>query len=362
MKQLVLLGGGHAHVHCVSSFIEKRLEDVKVTLISPFARQVYSGMLPGWIAGHYAIDECVIPLPPLAVKAGISFEQSAASGLDLERRVVHCENGAEIPYDILSIDSGPLADLSQLPGAAQHALAVRPIECFIEGWEAARRQLMARAGGRIVMVGAGAAGVELALAMQHAFDQAKIKLDFTIASAADTLPHGVAKRLMRVLRERNIRVLVNTPAQRIEAAKVIVPGGELEADLVIVSTGTAAAAWPRAAGLKTDERGFILTNKYLQSLSHANVFAAGDCATMAEHVRPKSGVYAVRAGAPLTKNLRHALAGEALDSYTPQRNSLYLISAGNQYAIASWGNFTLEGAWVWRWKDSIDRNFVARYR
>ena len=147
------------------------------------------------------------------------------------------------------------------------------------------------------------------------------------------------------------------------------------------ATGTAAAAWPRAAGLKTDERGFILTNDYLQSVSHSNVFAAGDCATMVNHPRPKSGVYAVRAGPPLAANLRRALDSEipgptrvpsavpslapslvsSLVPYKPQHNSLYLISLGNKSAIGSWNGLSWEGDWVWRWKNRIDRRFIAKY-
>jgi pyridine nucleotide-disulfide oxidoreductase family protein len=361
VKRLVLLGGGHAHVHCIAEIGRKPTQGMQATLISPFARQVYSGMLPGWIAGHYGIDDCVVPLPPLAQKAGITFLQTAAARVDPLRRVVHCANGAQIPYDILSIDTGPVADLSHLPGAAQHALAVRPIEQFIEGWDRARARLMA-GGRRIVMVGAGAAGVELALSMQHALKTAAVKLDFTIVSAADTLPGNVGKRLLSILRERGIRLLGNTMAQRIEAGKVILPRGTLEADLIIVSTGAAAAEWPRASGIKTDERGFILVSDKMQSLSHAEIFAAGDCASMSGFPRPKSGVYAVRAGPPLEQNLRRALTGEAFQAYLPQQRSLYLISTGDRYAVGSWGGLSWEGAWAWRWKDRIDRQFVARYR
>ncbi len=360
VKRLVLLGGGHAHVHCISEIGRVPAQGVQATLISPFARQVYSGMLPGWIAGHYGIDDCVVALPPLAQKAGFTFLQTAATLVDPLRRIVHCANGAQIPYDILSIDTGPVADLSHLPGAAQHALAVRPIEQFIEGWDQARSRLMA--GGRIAMVGAGAAGIELALSMQHAVETAAVKLDFTIVSAADTLPGNVGKRLFRILRERGIRLLGNTMAQRIEAGKVILPRGTLEADLVIVSTGAASAEWPRASGLRTDERGFILVSDKMQSLSHAEIFAAGDCASMSGFPRPKSGVYAVRAGPPLEQNLRRALAGEPLQTYLPQERSLYLISTGDRYAVGSWGGLSWEGAWAWRWKDRIDRQFVARYR
>jgi selenide,water dikinase len=212
----------------------------------------------------------------------------------------------------------------------------------------------------IVFVGAGAAGIELALAMQHAFRDCQVT--FTLISATNTLPGSVGPRLARILAQRGFRLRSGTVADRIGTGHVLLQTGEmLAADHIIVSTGASAAEWPRAAGLATDESGFILVNEYLQSLSHRGVFAAGDCATMHNHARPKSGVYAVRAGPPLVENLRRCLRGEALMTYVPQARSLYLISTGDRYAIGSWGSFAWEGKWVWRWKDRIDRGFMRKY-
>lgn len=364
MKRLLLLGGGHAHVHVLKTLTETAPADVEVTLVSPYARQVYSGMLPGWIAGHYPIDACVIPLAPLCTKAGVRLVETAATGIDPAARVVRCADGSEIGYDVVSIDTGPVADMSMVPGAAEHAIAVRPIESFIESYRRIADDIAARAAAgkaaSIAFVGAGAAGIELALAMQHAFrDQS---LTFTLISAANTLPGSVGPRIARIMRQRGFCILSGQAAARIDAGSVLLQSGAtVEADHIIFSTGATAAAWPRASGLKTDERGFILVNDRLQSLSHPEIFAAGDCATMPDHARPKSGVYAVRAGPPLAENLRHALAGEALKKYVPQAKSLYLISTGDRYAIGSWGEFSWEGEWVWKWKDRIDRAFMEKY-
>lgn len=356
MKRLVLLGGGHSHVVCLDAFGRDRLEDTSVTLVSPFARQVYSGMLPGWIAGHYPLDACVIPLAPLAARARVEFRQTSASAIDPARRTVRCADGTELAYDVLSIATGPVADLDRLPGAREHALAVRPIEAFIEGWTAMRARL--RPDSRIAMVGAGAAGVELALAMHHAAPGGR----FTLVSAENTLPGSTGARLARLMRRAGIDVLAGTAAERIEPGRVLLSGGRtLEAGEIIVSTGAAPAPWLRQSGLATDARGFLRTDASLRVASHPEVFAAGDCASVDGHPRPKSGVYAVRAGPPLAANLRRALAGAPLEPWVPQKNSLYLVSAGGRYAVGSWGGFSWEGAWAWRWKDRIDRAFMARY-
>lgn len=364
MKRLLLLGGGHAHLQVLKSLGETPLPDVDVTLVSPYARQVYSGMLPGWVAGHYTIDQCVVPLAPLCNAAHAKFIETAAARIDLARRVVHGANGAETAFDVLSVDTGPEANTSAIQGANEHAAAVRPLESFIDAYSRISAEVAARAATgkqtRIVFVGAGAAGVELALSMQYALRN--LHTTFTLVSAANTLPGSVGPRLLRIMRERGFQLFVGKAAASVEAGKVTLQDGtEISADHVVVSTGAIAAKWPATSGLKTDQGGFILVNDHLQSISHPEVFAAGDCATMINYVRPKSGVYAVRAGPPLAENLRRCLRGERLISHVPQERSLYLISAGDKYAIGSWGNIAWEGKWVWGWKDWIDRGFVGKY-
>lgn len=364
MKKLVLLGGGHAHVHVLKALGDAHFTDVELTLISPYARQVYSGMLPGWVAGHYTIDQCVIPLAPLCRAAQANFLNTAGTHIDLQRRVVHCINGAEVPFDVLSIDTGPMANTAVIPGAGKYAVPVRPIESFIDAFALIEHDVMARhyegKPTAITFVGAGAAGIEMALSMQQAFRA--FNVTFTLISAANTLPGSVGVRLSRMLVSRGFCVLNGKIADHIESERVHLQTGEsIEANHIIVSTGASAAEWPRASGLRTDEAGFILVDEHLQSLSHPGVFAAGDCATMLNHARPKSGVYAVRAGPPLAENLRRCLMGERLKKYVPQERSLYLISTGDRYAIGSWGSFAWEGKWVWGWKDRIDRGFMGKY-
>ena len=366
-KKLVLLGGGHAHVFVLKSLAAlaiQPIEGVDVILISPFGRQVYSGMLPGWVAGHYHIEQCVIPLAPLASAARVRFLQTAATSIDFARSVVQCADGQEIPFDLLSIDTGPVANLSIVPGAAQLTIPIRPIESFIDSCTTLASNIEGRfVRGqltRIAFVGAGAGGVELALAMQHRFRNHNVGV--TLISATNTLPGSVGPRLASVMRKRGIVLLAGQSATNVTSRGVqLASGATVEADVMIAATGASAAQWPRQSGLTTDRDGFILVNDQLQSVSHANVFAAGDCATMENHLRPRSGVYAVKAGPPLNENLRRYLRGESLLSYLPRARSLYLISAGNKYAIGSWGDFAWEGSWVWRWKDRIDRGFVGKY-
>jgi selenide,water dikinase len=167
---------------------------------------------------------------------------------------------------------------------------------------------------------------------------------------------------VRQLLPRNGVRMIEDEVVAIGADRVkLVRAGELPTDVVIAAIGTSAARWPRDCGLKCDARGFIAVNTHLQSVSHPFVFAAGDCASMVDHPRPKSGVYAVRASAPLATNLRRALAGRSLRKHAPPATALYLLSAGSKYAVGTWGPFSFEGERVWRWKDRVDRAFVARF-
>ncbi len=371
-KKLVLLGGGHAHVHVIKTLISNPIANTDVTLITPTARQVYSGMLPGWIAGHYVLDDCVIPLVPLAHRshrthlAGVSFVEAAATRIHTEKNSVICHDGTRIAYDVLSVDTGSVAHFANIPGAREHALAIRPIERFIVAIGDIKDAIRARSArgesSHIAVIGAGAGGVEIALALQHAISMhATAKV--TLISAANTLPDGVGAYIKRALSQAGIRLYAGVAAASIAPNQIMLADGRIvNADFIVVALGAAAAAWPRESGLQCDDAGYILTNRFLQSVSHGNVFAAGDCATMQDFPRPKSGVYAVRAGPPLAENLRRAMNGTPLKAYLPQSRSLYLISTGSKHAIGAWGAFAWAGDWVWRWKDRIDRRFIAQYR
>jgi len=367
MKRLVLLGGGHAQIHVLTELAKQPLAGWDVHLVSPYRRLIYSGMLPGWIAGHYPIEACAIRLDQLAENAGLTFHETAGQRLDLEQRALHCSDGSALHFDALSIDTGPVADLQGLSIRSAQALPVRPIERFIAAWPT----LVGRIKGHgrrfdLVILGAGAAGVELAFAVQRragieGWAHLVITLVGSEALPLSGMPLRTRNTAARLLAQRGIRWLGSRRASQIEDALIAFEDGEpLPCDACLISTGTAAPAWPAAAGLATDERGFIRVGPTLQSLSHASVFAAGDVAAYAE-ARPKSGVYAVRAGPVLADNLRAHCEGRTLREWTPQARALYLISTGDCHALATWGRWSWSGRWMWRWKDHIDRQFMRRF-
>ena len=367
-QRLVLLGGGHAHLGVLADLAQRPLPGWQVHLVTPHRRQIYSGMLPGWVAGHYRIGECAVALDALAARAGATLHTGAGTGLDLARNSLQCADGTQLPFDRISIDTGPVAALDDLPGAATHALPVRPIEGFVAAWPGVVQRITGQCHRfELVVLGAGAAGVELALAIDHlAKTKGWAHLHITLVGGSDQPLDGVApgarRRVARLLATRGIGWVGGRRAVRVDAGQLVFAdgGARLPFDACLAVTGAAAPAWPRAAGLDTDAGGFIRVHRTLQSTSHPQVLAAGDVAAYAD-ARPKSGVFAVRAGPVLAQNLRALCNGQPPTEWKPQHRALYLISTADHRAIAAWGSWAWSGAWVWRWKDRIDRRFVARF-
>lgn len=370
LKRLVLLGGGHSHIEVLRRFGAAPVPQTELVLADPSREFAYSGMLPGWIAGHYTRHECHVDLEALARVARCRFVVSSCRTLDLDARVVSCEDGTTLPYDVVSVDTGAGSPAQDTSGALNNALPVRPIEPFVARWDEIRQRTADGQGPRtIAVVGAGAAGVELSLAMQYRLQRLapESTIAFHLVGDAQTILEGHNPRVraifLRVLEERSVAVHLGRAVDRVEPGRLwLAGGGSVDADAIVWATGAAASSWPKRAGLAVDDRGFILVDQRLQSVSHPLVFASGDVASIEDQPRPKNGVYAVRAGPPLAANLRRALSGRALARWTPQRHALALISTGDRYAVASRGPLALEGARVWRWKDWIDRRFIRRYR
>jgi pyridine nucleotide-disulfide oxidoreductase family protein len=349
MKRLVLLGGGHAHLHVLRELARRPPADVHLMLVSPYESQTYSGMVPGLLAGHYIAAQCAVPLAPLAAAAGMQFLRSAAVALDAGQRTVTLLDHRQVQYDLLSIDTGPVMDRGAIPGARQHALFVRPIEPFIEHID----DLVSLAALRaldIVVVGGGAGGFELAMALQFRLKgsggpRSRVCLVTGGGAPLAGYAHGVRRRALAALKALGITVFDAGCVEITARHAVLDQGMRLACDCAVMATGVSAPAWPVDSGLALDEQGFIAINSRLQSTSHPEVFAAGDVATRVDKPYPKSGVYAVRAGPLLADNLLRALSGRRLRPYRPQRRSL-----------------RLQGHWAWRWKDRIDQVFVAQYR
>ena len=365
----VLIGGGHAHVHVLKHFGTRRSPGVEVTLIGRDIRTPYSGMIPGFVAGRYSFEECHIDLARLCATTGTRLIHGEAIGIDRAGRQVMVKDQPPVPYDVLSIDVGSAPDLDAIAGAATWAIPVKPITDLGRRWLDFIERMKSWLGPLdIVVIGGGAGGVELALAIDHHLGAiAKgARLQVTLITKGEILAGQaeVARRRLRaIFHRRGLRLLENAAARRIGRGAVELEDNTWQhADAVFVVTEASAAPWFATTGLPLDERGFLAVDDTLQSTGDPRIFAAGDCATMLNQRRPKAGVFAVRQGPPLARNLLHVLAGQAPEPFRPQARYLAIIGTGDGRAVATRGRWAIEGRWVWLWKDLIDRRWMAMYR
>lgn len=378
LRDIVLVGGGHSHVGVLRRFGMNPEPGVRLTLIGTDVHTPYSGMLPGYIAGHYSYDDVHIDLARLAVFAGARFYRDEVIGIDRAAGKVLCRNRPPVPYDLCSINTGSTPQVTRVPGAAEHAVPVKPIHQFNQRWLALLERVRAHAGATtIAVVGGGAGGVELTLAMQYRLrrellalgrnpDELVFHLFTRDAQVMATHNAGVQRRFAKVLAQRGVRVHTGAEVREVAAGHLATAGGPtLAADEIMWVTQAGGPAWLRDTGLALDDNGFVRVNAHLQSVSDARIYAAGDVAAFEPRALEKAGVFAVRMGPPLADNLRRSARGEALQTYRPQRHWLALISTGDRYAVASRGQGPLGlrfgGEWVWRWKDWIDRRFMRRF-
>ena len=369
---LVLVGGGHSHLFVLKQLAMQPLPGVRITLVTRDLHTPYSGMLPGYVAGHYSYDETHIDLLPLVRFAGARVVHAAVEGIDCEARQISVHGRPPIDYDLLSINIGSRPKIPNAPATepAGTQFAVKPVDRFIHCWQQLEQRLLEREDDlHLAIVGGGAGGVELALSLQHRVAQlspAHAGLRLSLLTDGDRLLAGhnarVRRSIERVLQKRHISVHYQHAVEAFSEGELRGNFAQpLPVDAVIWVTSASPAPWLGSSGLVLDANGFIEVNDCLQSTSHADVFAAGDIASVVGYPRPKSGVFAVRQGTPLARNLRLRLQGRALKSFHPQSQNLSLISTGDRYAIASRGGWALKGKWCWWLKDVIDRKFVRRF-
>jgi len=367
-KRLLLVGGGHAHLFVLEALRLQRdvwRERLEVTLLSRDLMTPYSGMLPGLVAGHYRSSECHVDLRPLANSAGVDLVQASVERIDLQRNAAIAQ-GREWRFDLVSLDIGSTPPLALVPGAAEHALGIKPIDVFLQQWQALEHGSAAlQRPIHMVVVGGGAGGVEIALAMAHRLRtrRALVKLSLvTRAALLPSYPRRAAHLAARHLEAAGVALLTGSAVCSVTDGQLHFENGSTASfDRLVWATGAAAPPWLAQSGVATIKGGFVQINQHLQSVSHPQLFAAGDIAGNPDQPRPKAGVFAVRQGPVLAQNLLRQALGDALIAYRPQRDTLSLLTTGPQHAIACWHGLVWQGDWVWRWKDRIDRRFMRRF-
>ncbi|MFN9931540.1 MAG: selenide, water dikinase SelD [Cyanobacteriota bacterium] len=359
-QHLILAGGGHSHALVLRMWAmdpRRRPADTRLTVVSRRSTALYSGMVPGLVAGLYRREECSIDLRRLCLQAGAAFVQAEISGLDPAARELVLQGRPPLRYDLLSLDVGAVT-IAAGNGQAAAGLPVKPLEPFLAWCEelAAAPPGPGAPGSRerpLTIRGGGAAAVEVALALRG---------------------RGLACRLLLRDLELNLgsRAANRSGEALLKAAGIGVVRRAPENDpAALLCTGSRAPAWLAAAGLPVDpETGRVHTEASLAVIGHPELFASGDCGVIAAAPRPPSGVWAVRAAPLLADNLERRLSQPEppLRPWRPQARALQLLGDGQPppqgpRAVAFWGPLALGPShWLWRWKEAIDRRFIARFR
>ncbi|MEO8838152.1 MAG: FAD-dependent oxidoreductase [Herbaspirillum sp.] len=364
MKHLVLVGGGHAHLFVLDTLAHAQPCDIEITLVTPSIFQMYSGMLPGWMVGHYTQEQCQIDLRPLAESSHAHLVLERMTGIDADQRRIYLSDGRIMAYDVLSIDIGGEMEVSGLEAAGEKLLRVKPLDTFFQVWPQILAEAQQVPAYRLVIVGGGAAAVELALAASHAFARtgANTHIDLVASESGLLTNHAasVRRRIARVLSTRGVVVHAMRAVGASEGV-LLSSGIQLSADRVIAATGTRAPRWLASSKLALSDQNYIVVDQYNRSPSHLDVFAAGDICERMDITLARSGVHAVRTGPMLAMNVLAALKGGTMQAYQPGPRSLYLLACGKRRAVASWGSWSAQGRWVWQLKDWIDRRFIRKF-
>ncbi|MDA8587284.1 FAD-dependent oxidoreductase, partial [Rhodobacteraceae bacterium] len=355
-RDVVLIGGGHSHALMLRAWGMDPLPGARLTVINPSATAPYTGMLPGFVAGHYGRDDLEIDLVRLARFAGARMIFGWATGIDRDNKMVHIDGHAPVAYDIASLDIGITSAMHELSGFVEHGIAAKPLGPYSVRWS----RHLETGGGPVAVIGGGIAGVELALAMRHAMgaDHAVSVVEAQSALAGV----GAASRdlLLSEMTEQNINLIENAKVARVEADHIVLEDERnVPSELTVGAAGARPFLWLEDIGLDLTN-GFVTVDETLTSHNDPNIFAVGDCAHLSKSPRPKAGVFAVRAAPILLDNIQARLTGGALRPFKPQSQYLKLVSLGRKSALADkWGR-AIHGDWVWRWKDHIDQTFMQK--
>ena len=341
LADLVFLGGGHAQVAAIKHFIMKPVPGLRLTIVSSQTRTLYSGMLPAFVEGAWHDDDIHIDLSYLARLANARLIVASCTGIDPNNKMLFFADRPALHFDILSINIGGQPNVNAIPGAREFSISVKPVSTFHSSFlEFATRG----SPGRIGIIGGGAAGCELALSLNRYLKNRGQTPKITLYSRSQSLLPGMAPRagrlMFKALLAAGISICLGKAVVSVQKQRLYLADDQShDCDFCFLATPVRPPGWLAHSGLDLDNEGFIAVHPTLQTRRYPYIFAAGDIASLDSVRRPKAGVFAVRAGPVLARNLRLFIDGKPVTKWQPQSQYLALIGTADgkpSPAVAGW--------------------------
>lgn len=364
-NHLVFAGAGHAHLTALSRCDQYRDRGHRVTVINPSAYHYYSGMGPGMLSGMYRPQEIRFNIKKMVEDRGAAFIQDAVVSIDAGRRVLRLKNGLEVAYDVVSFNVGSAVPLNGLDAAREDIFTVKPIVNLLKAKERVIATVLKKEA-RIVVIGGGPAGIEISGNVWRLAHNSGGTAAITLVSGQRLLD-GFPARAQQLIRssfeKRNIKILEDIRADATEnKALRLSDGRTVPFDVCFIATGVRPSSLFKESGLRTGTSGGLLVNRYLQSVSHPELFGGGDCIDLEGRSLAKVGVYAVRQNSILFHNLLAALENGPMQEFLPQQKFMLIFNLGDGRGVVRRGRCVWNGKLAFTLKNYIDRKFMRTFQ
>ncbi len=363
IKQLVLIGGGHANVQILKKLCMNRIKGLHTILISEHFEATYSGMTPGYIHRDFSREEISIDLQRLCFNAGTTFIKDKVIKLETNNKKIVLQNFPSINYDILSINTGSISNTKGIKiEKLSKCFFAKPISSLVNNLGQIDK-IISNKKNRISIIGGGVASYELAFSLLRRYEN---NLEITIFGKnilkEKNLNEKTKKNLKKISSDLGIKEYSGEVISITETHLVLSSGDKFDSDLNLLSSGANIEIWLSESNLDKDKNGFIVVDNNLLSKSDKNIFVTGDACTVEDNFRPKSGVMAVRQGQVLKENVFSKLTGKPLIKFKAQKNWLYLIGTHKNKALLNYFFLSFHGLWCWKLKEWIDRGFINKFK
>jgi NADH dehydrogenase FAD-containing subunit len=365
-KNLVLVGGGHAHMVTLRDLSLFSQKGHKVTVIGPSAYHYYSGMGPGMLGSTYIPEDIRFATQKEVEKNGGTFILDKASRIDPNTKTVFLESGGSVGYDVLSCNAGSYVPKTCVSEDKGDIFAVKPIETLLR----AQARIIERSRTQkvvISIVGGGPSSAEIAgnilqLTKKNGAILPEIRI-FSGRGFMAKFPAKIRKKVLHSLTKREVHILEGSRVKEVQTGHLELESGEkFSTDLIFLALGVRPSDIFIKSGLPTGPDGGLLVNKYLQSPKYPEIFGGGDCIYFQDQPLNKVGVYAVRENLVLCHNLLATLEGKPLQAFDPGGGYLLIFNLGEGEGVLHKGWLTFDGKLAFLVKDYIDRKFMKKFQ